>query len=189
MRLPPRDADWRAGLWAGLIAGLVDEALLAGMALLQGASPWSGMKASAAMALGPGVLEAPDAFSLKIVVAALAIHFALSMVLGIVAAALLRRHGAAACLAIGVVYGLAVYTIDFFVFAPLYFPWLVPMRALAIVPASHALFGLVLAAAYVALRIRERRSGLERRTHLGQIEPGRRRLADRRYPAMAWAPA
>jgi hypothetical protein len=178
----PRSADFRAGLIAGLIAGLVDEILITGLALAQGASPWTGMKGVAAMALGPGVLEASDAFHPGIFVAAMTVHFLLSIVFGLIAAGLIRNAPAGFGLLIGLLFGLAIYTIDFYLFAPLYFPWMTAARAMPAVIATHAIFGVVLSAAYLALRHGERRSGIERRIWMGQADAGRRRLRDRRHP-------
>ncbi|MGE5639169.1 MAG: hypothetical protein ACM30H_03680 [Clostridia bacterium] len=181
MDLRSHTADYRAGFLAGIIAGIVDEAVLTGLALVQGASPWAGMKATAAIALGADVLQAPDGFRLSLFLVAMAVHFTLAVLFGLIGAALMRASSLGTSLAIGILFGLAIYAVDFYLFAPLYAPWMVALRAMPAVIATHALFGLVLALAYVLLRRPvERRSGLERRIHGGQLEAGRRRLVDRR---------
>ena len=174
-----RFADWRAGLWAGLIAGLIDEGLLILLMLAQGASPWLASRATAAVLLGPGVLDGPERGGL-ILAAALIVHFALSLVYGLLIAGLIRQRSAREGIAIGIAFGLAVWVFNYFVVAPFAFPWFVPMRASPMTPALHAVFGLAAAGAYLALRTSERRGGFERRHVLRKVTVERRGFDDRR---------
>ena len=61
--------DWRAAIWAGLIAGAVllilQTAILAGVT---GGSPWVTLCMIAAMVMGEGVLPPPATFDPVIVV-------------------------------------------------------------------------------------------------------------------------
>ena len=174
-----RFADWKAGLCAGLIAGLIDQGLLILLMLAQGTSPWIASRATAAILLGPGVLEGPERGG-SILAAAFVVHFALSLVYGLVIAALIRQRSAGEGIAIGIAFGLAVWVLNYFVVAPSAFPWFVPMRAAPMTPALHAVFGLAAAGAYLALRTSERRRGFERRHVPRKVTVERRGFDDRR---------
>lgn len=175
--------DWKAGLWAGLIAGVIDELLLWSLMLLQGTSPLAGMPMGAAILLGPGVLQSPP--TAGIVAAALAVHFGLAIVYGLLIAALVGNGPRGSGLLLGIGFGLVVWFINYFVIAPVAFPWFMPLRSSPLSPLVHAAFGLIAAWAYVSLRYRERRSSGERRVSLRNVTVERRGFDDRRHPAAA----
>lgn len=147
--------DWRAGLWAGLIAGLAFMMMEMGLVwLVQGESPWAPPHMIAAMALGDDILPSPGAwapFDGTVMITAMMIHMALSAVLGVLGACLLRGAGIGRGLVLGAVFGLAIYVLNFYVIAPFAFPWFVMARNW-ISAFSHIMFGVVFGMAYVALR-------------------------------------
>ena len=53
---------------------------------------------------------------------------------------------------IGVAVGFGIYVINYYVFAPLLFPWLSVQRSGLVPTLIHPVFGLVAAAAYLKLR-------------------------------------
>ena len=71
------ETDWRAGAWAGVIAGLVFVMLEMGMVwMFQGQSPWGPPHLIAALALGKDVLPPPGTwapFDVKIMMTAMMI--------------------------------------------------------------------------------------------------------------------
>jgi len=144
--------DWKAAAWAGLIAGIVF--MIAEMLMVmafEGQSPWAPPRMIAAMVLGQGVLPPPADFDLKIVMAAMGVHFPLAVVYGLLLGWIVHRVGAGVALLIGVAFGLAIYLINFYPIAAAAFPWFAMARGWIGV-ASHILFGVVAAAAYVKLR-------------------------------------
>lgn len=156
----PRDelhsvTDWKAGAWAGVIAGLVFlmlEMVLVWMA--QGQSPFGPPHMMAAMVLGKEVLPPPDTwapFDLKIVMTAMMIHFPASIAYGLLGAWLVHRFDWAGGLMIGAALGLAIYIVNFYMIAPVAFPWF-EMGRNWVGAFSHLMFGAVLAGAYIALR-------------------------------------
>ena len=156
----PRDelhsvTDWKAGAWAGVIAGLVFlmlEMVLVWMA--QGQSPFGPPHMMAAMVLGKEVLPPPDTwapFDLKIVMTAMMIHFPASIAYGLLGAWLVHRFDWAGGLMIGAALGLAIYVVNFYMIAPVAFPWF-EMGRNWVGAFSHLMFGAVLAGAYIALR-------------------------------------
>lgn len=147
--------DWKAGAWAGVIAGLVFVMLEMGMVwMIQGQSPWGPPHLIAAMLLGNDVLPPPGTwapFDLKILMTAMMIHLPLSVVYGLIGAWLLHRFDGAVGVMIGAGFGLAIYVVNFYVVAPALFPWF-EMGRNWIGVVSHLMFGAVLAGAYLGLR-------------------------------------
>lgn len=147
--------DWKAGAWAGVIAGLVFVMIEMGLVwMIQGQSPWGPPRMMAAMALGQGVLPAPGTwapFELKIMMTAMMIHIPMSIAYGLVGALLVHRFDWIGALMIGAVLGLAIYVVNFYVIAPAMFPWFVMGRNW-IGAFSHIMFGAVLGLAYIGLR-------------------------------------
>jgi uncharacterized membrane protein YagU involved in acid resistance len=174
-----RAIDWRAGLWAGLIAGVIDELLLWTLMLMQGMSPLAGAPMGAAVLLGPGVLQAPP--TAGIVAASLLVHFALSILYGLMIAALVGPASRGSGLLLGLAFGLVIWFVNYFVIAPAAFPWFVPLRSSPMSPFLHAAFGVIAAGAYLALRYRERRCGVDRRIRLRAVIVERRGFDDRRH--------
>lgn len=157
-----RSIDWKAGIWAGLIAGVVFmmlETVLVGT--IGGQSPWGPPRMIAAMAMGEGVLPPPAAFDLTIMMVRMMIHFGMSIVLGLILGWAIScwRMSLVTAIGMGVVFGLAVYFVDFYLMTAV-FPWFAMARG-AISIFAHAVFGLVLGWSYRSLAERspERQSG------------------------------
>lgn len=155
MRIAP---DWRAAISAGLIAGavfLVLEMLM--VPLFLGGSPWDPPRMMAAIVLGERVLpmpgQTPAPMTASVVVAALAVHFALSTVYSVILSALIARVGAGAAIAAGIAFGVTLYIANFYGFTSL-FPWFAMARNWVSI-FSHAVFGLTSAWAYEALARRQ----------------------------------
>jgi hypothetical protein len=147
--------DWRAAALAGVIAGLVF--LMLEMVLVwmvQGQSPWGPPHMIAAMVLGSEVLPSMGTwapFDLKIVLSAMAIHFPMAIVYGLVGAWLMHRFDWMGAMMIGAALGLAAYIVNFYLIAPMAFPWF-EMGRNWIGAFSHIMFGLTLGVAYIWLR-------------------------------------
>lgn len=147
--------DWKAGLWAGAIAGVV--VLLLEMVLVwlvQGQSPWVPMHRVSAMVLGSEALLVSDGwsgFDLRIVLVALMVQVPLSIALGMGAAWLMYRFDWAGGLLVGVGFGLALYLINFHLLAPAMFPWFEAAQTWILV-VSHLVYGVTLTVIYMSLR-------------------------------------
>lgn len=147
--------DWRAAALAGVIAGLVF--LMLEMVLVwmvQGQSPWGPPHMIAAMVLGSEVLPSMGTwapFDLKIVLTAMAIHFPMAIVYGLVGAWLMHRFDWVGAMMVGAALGLAAYIVNFYLIAPMAFPWF-EMGRNWIGAFSHIMFGLTLGVAYIWLR-------------------------------------
>lgn len=144
--------DWRAALWSGVVAGavfLIVEMMM--VMLLMGESPWAPPRMIAAIALGKDVLPPPADFEPGIVMTAMLVHFALSVIYGLLAGWIMHRFNGTNILLIGGMFGLAIYFINFYVIAPAVFPWFTGARNWISILA-HLIYGLVLGATYASLR-------------------------------------
>ena len=135
----------RAAVWAGVIAGLVFLILeLVLVATIGGESPWGPPRMIAAIAMGDGVLPPPATLDPGILAVALVVHFVLTLIYAAVFAWLvsLVRLSVPLIVIAGLVFGLALYAINFYGFTGM-FPWFAMARN-AISIFAHAVYGLVL---------------------------------------------
>jgi hypothetical protein len=105
----------------------------------------------AAIVMGQGALPPPATFDVVIMTVAMAIHFILSVLLGVVLGWVIShwRMGMGMALLAGLVFGLVVYFVNFYLMTGL-FPWFAMARG-GISIFAHAIFGVVLGGAYRAL--------------------------------------
>jgi hypothetical protein len=144
--------DWRAAVWAGVIGGaifMMAEMLM--VMVFMGQSPWAPPRMIAAMVLGKEVLPPPADFSMTIMMTAMMIHFMLSIVYGLIVGWIGHRLNSTSVLLIGGLFGLTIYFINFYLIAPVVFPWFTEAQNWVSLLA-HLLFGLATGAAYAALR-------------------------------------
>lgn len=145
----PRGLNLKAGVLAGLIAGAVFMMMEMGLVAMAGDSPWGPPRMIAAIVMGEGVLPPPATFDLMVLMAAMVVHFMLSIAIGIGFAFIARRFGLVMAVGIGAVLGLALYVVNFYGFTAI-FPWFAMARnAISIV--SHIAFGMVLGLSYRVL--------------------------------------
>lgn len=151
--------DWRAAIWAGLIAGLVFMMLEMGLvATVGGESPWGPPRMIAAMAMGKDVLPPPATFDFGIMMIAMMIHLVMSIIFGVILGWAISRSGMSRTMAVvvGTVFGLIVYFINFYLMTAV-FPWFAMARG-GISILAHAMFGLVLGWVYHAMQSGSRSS-------------------------------
>ncbi len=145
--------DWKAALWSGLISGLIFLVLeMVMVPLFLGGSPWAPPRMIGAIALGQGVLPnppPPPTFDAGVVAVAMAIHFMLSAVFGVLVAFAVRRLSLGAALAVGAVVGVVLYLVNFYLFTGV-FPWFAMARNWVSV-FTHISFGVGAAWAYLGL--------------------------------------
>lgn len=145
---------WGAAAWAGIVAGLVFmimEMLMVWM--FMGQSPWGPPRMIAAIAMGKEVLPPPATFSFGIVMVGTLVHMALAVLYGLVLGPIVHRMGTGAALATGAVFGLVLYVVNFYLVAPMMFPWFTEARNWIQITV-HLTFGLVAAAVYIGSRDR-----------------------------------
>lgn len=153
-----KSPDLAAAITAGLIAGTVMMLLHIVMSpLFLDRSVWFQPRLIAAIPLGadvlPGAARGPDA---SVAIAALVVHFALSIIYAVVAAAVLDRVRFWPAVALGAAGGFALYLINYYGFTNV-FEWFVASRNW-VTTFTHISFGIGLAAAYKALERPVRRA-------------------------------
>jgi uncharacterized membrane protein YagU involved in acid resistance len=152
----PKTLDWKAAIWAGIIAGIVFmmlEMLL--VQFLQPMSMWAPPRMIAAMAMGQEVLPPPDTFDPTVMMVAMLIHFPLSIIYAFILAWVVSRWnmGLIGAGIAGAVFGLVIYIVNFSGFTAV-FPWFAEARGwIAIL--SHVMFGLVLGLVYEPIERRD----------------------------------
>ncbi len=134
-----------AGLFAGLVF-LVLEMIM--VPLFLGGSPWGPPRMIGAMALGEGVLPPPATFDLMVVMVAMLIHFALSVVLAIGMGFVIGRMSMEMALGVGAAFGLVLYLVNFYLIPSLgLFTWFEGARNWVSI-FTHIVFGVLVAWAY-----------------------------------------
>ena len=163
-----RDAHfWRHAVFAGLIGDAVFMVAEMLMVMLIGESPWAPPRMIAAMVLGPDVLPAqgtPATFDMGILMAAMIVHFPLSIIYGLLIGALVQRttmRSYTGALTEGAAIGLVIYLVNFYFIASFAFEWFAMARNWISV-VTHILFGLVTAWAFLALAEPQPRAALAR---------------------------
>jgi hypothetical protein len=158
----PRDMRWglQQGALAGIVAGIVFAAFeMIVSALMMGPGAFfMPLRMIGGIALGPEALD-PGYSIIAAGVAGVMVHVVLSVVYGVIfgeIAAMLR--GQAAFMVAGSIFGLALWLINFYVIAPLAFPWFLESNPLMQFIAHTVFFGSVLG---YYLWESHRRSGLE----------------------------
>lgn len=146
--------DWRAAIWAGIIAGIVFMMLeMIMVPVFGGGSPWEPPRMIAAIGMGRDVLPSPDqpaTFDFSVLMIAVVIHMILSIMYTIILGFIVHRLGMWPALGIGAVFGLVLYLVNFYGFTAV-FPWFANARNWISIFA-HIVFGLVAAAAYKGLQ-------------------------------------
>lgn len=173
-----RKMDWKAGILAGIIAGAVFLLLeMIMVPLFLGMPVWAPVRMIAAIVLGPGVLPPPATFDAGIGLTAMIVHFLLSIIFALILAAIIRRLPTGTAVLTGLIFGLALYLINFHVLTAA-FPWFADARNWVSIFA-HLVFGGVAAWIYKGLqRSRVQRGIGERRPDRGEGRgPERKRPA------------
>lgn len=151
----PAKLDMKAAIWAGIIAGVVFMMLeMVLVATVGGGSPWGPPRMIAAIGMGKDVLPPPATFDLGVMMVAMAIHFVLAILLGIILGLIISRWklGLMASIGVGAVFGLVVYLVNFYGSTAL-FPWFAMART-PITLMTHVIFGAVLGWSYHVLAVR-----------------------------------
>jgi hypothetical protein len=120
--------NWSAAVWAGVVAGaafMIVEMLL--VPLLLDGSPWHMPLMIAAIVFGPSVLPPPAIFGLGVFLVAIGVHFALSLAYAATLATAIGRAAPATAALVGIVFGLALYAVNFYLFTYM-FPWFAGAR-------------------------------------------------------------
>ncbi len=143
--------NWKAAIWAGIIAGLIFLVLeMVMVPLFLGGSPWAPPRMIGAIILGKSVLPPPATFDFGVVLVAIALHMVLSIIYAIIIGFIVRNMSLGVALAVGAVIGLVIYFVNFYVMTAL-FPWF-EMARNWVSAFAHVSFGIGAAWAYKGLQ-------------------------------------
>lgn len=142
--------DWRAAVVAGLIAGGLTMLLwMMLLSLMTGGSLWTPFHHVAAILLGESSLTPSQTLNFQVVLTGAVLHLSLSVVYALILAFIIHRWGLVVGIIGGILFGLAVYIINYYTFTAL-FPWFYPLRSwIALV--GHLFFGAAAGGIYEAL--------------------------------------
>lgn len=142
--------DWRAAVIAGLIAGGLTMLLwMILLSLMTGGSLWTPFHHVAAILLGENVLTPSQTLSFQVVLTGAILHLVLSVIYAVILAFIIHRWGLVVGILGGMLFGLALYIINYYTFTAIY-PWFYPLRSwIALV--GHVFFGAVAGGVYEAL--------------------------------------
>lgn len=145
-RLP----DWPAAAVAGLAAGAILMVLeLFWSTFAGGGNPWAASHMVAAIVMGPDTLQS-SGFNLTVVAVALAAHYVLGIVFGLILATIIapfRRESNVSMVTLaGLVFGAVLYLFNFHAMTH-FFPWFIEWRGTATLM-SHLIFGVAAALLY-----------------------------------------
>jgi uncharacterized membrane protein YagU involved in acid resistance len=141
-----------AGVLCGLVAGAAYlAAQMSFTSLIQGDSAWAPLHRMAAILLGPDAATPPFDAPMTLVGIALMIHFTLAIVYGRIVDWLVRGSAPQFAALLGAAFGLGIYVLNFWVFAPIAFPWFEESRSI-VTAMDHAIFGAVAGVSCAHLR-------------------------------------
>lgn len=145
-----RAPDWAAAAVSGFAAGAIMMVVeLLWTTNLMGVTPWTISHKIGAILLGTDALRSHE-FSIIVVGVALVTHYVLGIVFGMILAAIIAPFhfdsSPSMVLAIGAVFGLLLYLLNFYGMVRLY-PWFMELRGWPTLIA-HLIFGMTAATLY-----------------------------------------
>lgn len=142
--------DWKAVLWAGLVAGTAFLAMnLFVVPRIMGGSFWISTRLVGSVLLGEEVLAPPASFHLGALLSALVVHYVLALAMAAIIAFVVHRGGLITGVLGGATLGLAFYFINYYSFSYV-FPQFFAMRHVSVLW-SHVIFGALAGGVYELL--------------------------------------
>ncbi len=140
----------RAAVYAGLVAGALFIVLQTTMAaVFVGQSPWVHPRLIAGMVMGEAALAPLTAFSLPVIAAGLAVHFALAVLFSFALAWVIGLRGLRLAVLDGAIFGFVLYYVNYYGFTAI-FPWFALSRNWPNI-LNHVVFGAIAAFTYKRL--------------------------------------
>jgi len=141
--------DWKAAVWAGLIAGVVFLVVGVILSAITLGSPTFMLRLSASILLGADAVLPTTGPAALILLVGVGIHLIVSILFAIVTAVIIYRWGIIVGFLGGALVGLAIYIINYYG-TSLLLPWLYPMRNWMLL-VSHVIFGAISGGIYELL--------------------------------------
>ncbi|MGU7771412.1 hypothetical protein ACV229_14650 [Burkholderia sp. MR1-5-21] len=152
-----RIPDWRAAVIGGLVAGAVILVLELVEAVILGQGAWAPLRMIAAIYFGEDALAPSATFEVGILLAALGVHIALTIVFALILAVIIAPFSLDSSVGMatlaGAAFGLLLYFFNFYAMTQ-FFPWFADARGW-VSALDHIVYGLIASDIYLRL---ERRS-------------------------------
>jgi hypothetical protein len=148
--ISPAHPQYAVGVAASLVAEVVFILMVAGVTFLRGKDPWMVVKVPESFLLGPAAVH-PGGFVLGDILLGLFMHLLLGILVGLLYAALLPQLGLSP-LAGGLLTAVLLYGLGFWILPLIFSQWLAPFwlpplgKVLQLI--AHAVYGVVLGAAF-----------------------------------------
>src|SRR5205823_6462677 len=124
--LLPHMMDIRAAIYAGVAAGIFSTIVeIALWSVFSDALPailFRDSRLAAAIVVGPGALSPSMGFDWRILLVATLVHFALSIIYGLILSTLISRLAITSSTIVGAAFGLMLYAVNMYGFTRI-FPW------------------------------------------------------------------
>ncbi|MGU7781305.1 hypothetical protein [Burkholderia sp. PU8-34] len=152
-----RIPDWRAAVIGGGVAGAVILVLEIVEAVILGQGAWAPLRMIAAIYFGEDALAPSATFEVGILLAALGVHIALTIVFALILAVIIAPFSLDSSVGMatlaGAAFGVLLYFVNFYAMTQ-FFPWFADARGW-VSALDHVVYGLIASDVYLRL---ERRS-------------------------------
>lgn len=138
-----------SGLLGGALMAMLEMTLVP---LFMNASAWAVPRMIAGIVLGQGAIAPENKFNMSIVLTGVIVHLILSVLFANILSFFIRNLSRSGATIVGVLFGLVLYFINFYVFTGL-FPWFAESRNLVTV-FSHLVYGGTTGYVFKALQLR-----------------------------------
>lgn len=146
--------DWKAALWAGLIASFVFYLLnIFIVPLILGGNMWVIVRLFSSIFLGEEILAPPATFDALSLIVSIITNIVLSVGFTFLIAFVFHKWGLMVGIIGGAVFGLGIYLINFYSLS-YFFPWFFALSSWPFV-ITHILFGAIAGGAYEILEVEE----------------------------------
>jgi hypothetical protein len=144
--------NWKAALWAGLIAGTCFFLLnIFIVPLLIGGNMWVIVRLFASIFIGEAILAPPSTFDLFALLISFSTTLIFSIVFSVIIAFVFHKWGLLVGIIGGALFGLGIYLVNFYSLS-FFFPWFFALSSWPFV-LTHVLFGAVAGGFYEHLEI------------------------------------
>lgn len=146
--------DWKAALWAGLIAGFVFYLLnIFIVPLILGGNMWVIVRLFSSIFLGEEILAPPATFHATSLIVSIFTNIVLSVSFTFLIAFVFHKWGLLIGILGGALFGLGIYLINFYSLS-YFFPWFFALSSWPFV-ITHILFGAIAGGVYELLEVEE----------------------------------
>lgn len=144
--------DWKAALWAGILASILFYLLnIFIVPLILGGNMWVIIRLFASIIYGEAILAPPSSFDFTALLVSIIVNIILSLGFTFLIAFSLHKYGLLIGIIGGSIFGLAIYLFNFYTLS-YFFPWFFALSSWPFV-VTHILFGSAAGGIYELLEV------------------------------------